>query len=57
MARILFWLASALFLLLGCAPSAQAPSYTILSADLSPLRARFNADTEKVRAIFLAAPT
>ena len=57
MDRRLFWLSAALVLLAGCGPSAASPGHTVLSSDLSELRSRFNADTGKVRAIFLAAPT
>jgi hypothetical protein len=41
----------------GCARQGQAPPHTVLPQDLSPLRAQFNADTGKVRAVFLASPT
>jgi len=56
MTRILSWLSASLIVLMGCGPSAAAPGHTTLDG-LSPLRSRFNADTGKVRAIFLAAPT
>jgi len=41
----------------GCAQGGAAKSYTVLSGGVSDLRARFNADQGKVRAIFLASPT
>jgi hypothetical protein len=41
----------------GCAQGGAAKSYTVLSGDASALRAKFNADQGKVRAIFIAAPT
>lgn len=41
----------------ACAQGGAAKSYTVLSGDASDLRARFNADQGKVRAIFIAAPT
>jgi hypothetical protein len=42
----------------ACAQEGTAKkSYTVLSGDISDLRARFNADQSKVRAIFIAAPT
>jgi hypothetical protein len=40
----------------ACAQGGAAKSYTVLS-NASDLRARFNADQGKVRAIFIAAPT
>jgi len=46
-----------LLILAGCRPSGPASGHTVLAEDLSPLRAQFNADAGKVRAIFLAAPT
>jgi len=46
-----------LLVLAGCRPSGPAPPHTALSGDLSPLRAQFNADAGKVRAVFLASPT
>jgi hypothetical protein len=57
MDRRLFWLAAFLLLLAGCGRNTALPGHTVLLRDLSELRARFNADTGKVRAIFLAAPT
>ena len=57
MDRFLFSLSVSFLVLAGCAPSTAAPGHTVLSADLSALRSRFDADTGKVRAIFLAAPT
>ncbi len=57
MDRGLLWPAALLAMLVGCGQSAAAPGHTVLSDDLSQLRSRFNADTGKVRAIFLAAPT
>lgn len=55
--RLLFWLSASLFVLVGCGPGARPVAHTVLSNGLSPLRAQFNADAGKVRAIFLAAPT
>jgi len=60
MNRFLLSLAASLPLLLACGQSEQsgpAPQHTVLSGDLSALRSQFNADTGKVRAFFLAAPT
>jgi len=57
MHRFPFWISASLLLLLSCRPSGPAPPHTALSGDLSPLRAQFNADAGKVRAIFLASPT
>ncbi len=57
MNRILLWLTTSLLLLVGCGPRGTEPGHAVLSGDLSTLRSRFNADTGKVRAIFLAAPT
>lgn len=41
----------------GCAQGGAAKTYTVVSGDTSDLRARFNTDQGKVRAIFIAAPT
>jgi hypothetical protein len=41
----------------GCGPKDPAPRHTVLPGDLSPLQTQFNADTGKVRAVFLASPT
>jgi len=60
MNRFLLSMAASLPLLLACGQSGQsgpAPQHTALSGNLSELRSQFNADTGKVRAIFLAAPT
>jgi hypothetical protein len=57
MDRLRFLRSASLVMLVGCGPSAAAPGHTVLSPDLSALRSQFNADTGKVRAIFLAAPT
>ena len=48
-------LAAALTLLAACGRSANSPHETLSSTD--PLRSAFNADSGKVRAIFLASPT
>lgn len=42
--------------LAACGHSASRASYVSLS-DIDPVRAAFNADSGKVRAIFLASPT
>jgi len=55
MNRFLPWMS--LLMLAGCGANGPAPAHTALSGDLSPLRARFNADAGKVRAVFLASPT
>lgn len=57
MHRFLLWMSASLLMLAGCRPSGPAPSHTVLSGDLSPLRSQFNADAGKVRAVFLASPT
>ena len=57
MHRFLFWISASVLTLIACRPSGPAPPHTALSGDLSPLRAQFNADAGKVRAIFLASPT
>jgi hypothetical protein len=63
MNRLLLSIAASLPFLLACGQSGQngqsapASQHTALSGDLSKLRSQFNADTGKVRAIFLAAPT
>lgn len=60
MTRLLLSIAASLPFLLACGQSGQstpASQHTALSGDLSELRSQFNADTGKVRAIFLAAPT
>jgi len=57
MHRSLLWMSAFLLMLVGCRPSGPAPPHTVLSGDLSALRAQFNADAGKVRAIFLASPT
>jgi hypothetical protein len=57
MHRILLRISAFLLMLAGCRPSGPAPPHTVLSADLSQLRAQFNADAGKVRAVFLASPT
>ncbi len=43
--------------LTGCAPTSASPSHLALVATTDPLREAFNADSGKVRAIFLASPT
>lgn len=57
MPRSSLLMSASLLMLVGCGPSGPAPAHMALSADLSPLRARFNADAGKVRAVFLASPT
>ena len=57
MMRFLSWTAASLAMFLACGQSGPAPRHTVLSENLPELRAQFNADTGKVRAIFLAAPT
>ncbi len=63
MNRLLLSIAASLPFLLACGQSGKtgqsgpASQHTALSGDLSELRTQFNADTGKVRAIFLAAPT
>jgi hypothetical protein len=57
MHRFPLLISSFLLMLAGCGAGGSAPAHTVLSDDLSPLRAQFNADTGKVRAIFLASPT
>ena len=57
MPRFLLWMSASLLMLVGCRPSGPAPPHTVLSGDLAPLRAQFNADAGKVRAVFLASPT
>ena len=60
LAGLLLWLAAFLPMLVACGqngPAAGPPRYTVLSGDLADLRSRFNADADKERAIFLAAPT
>jgi len=49
------WLAS-LLALLACGAPTPDPRYEVLTAQVEPLRAAFNAASGKVRAIFLAAP-
>lgn len=41
----------------ACASSGPASPHMTLNGSLTPLRAAFNADSGKVRAIFLASPT
>lgn len=57
MRRLLLWMAAFLPVLMACEQSGQPSRHTVVSQDLSELRAQFNADTGQVRAIFLAAPT
>jgi hypothetical protein len=57
MKRFISWTAASFALLLACGQSGPTTRHTLVSQDLSELRSQFNADTEKVRAIFLAAPT
>lgn len=49
-------LAGALAMLAGCR-SGPVSGHTTLVSSYAPLRAAFNADSGKVRAIFLASPT
>ena len=57
MYRLLLWTATSLAMFLACGQSGPAVRHTALSEGLPELRTRFNADSGKVRAIFLAAPT
>lgn len=41
----------------GGSPATEARSHRVLDDGLEPLRVAFNADSGKVRAIFLASPT
>ena len=54
--RAVFALMSAAIALAGCKRSAPQSPHTSLTS-LDQLRAAFNADSGKVRAIFLASPT
>ena len=54
--RAAFALMSAAIALAGCKRSARESPHTTLTS-LDQLRAAFNADSGKVRAIFLASPT
>lgn len=54
--RAVFALISAAIALTGCKRSARESPHTSLTS-IDPLRAAFNADSGKVRAIFLASPT
>ncbi|HEX8724530.1 MAG TPA: hypothetical protein VF737_03965 [Gemmatimonadaceae bacterium] len=49
-------LSGALALVAACGAGPAAPHVT-LTGDFAPLRAAFNADSGKVRAIVLASPT
>lgn len=52
------WFALVLMLsLAACFGKSAAPPHTALASSLGPLKAAFNADSGKVRAIFLASPT
>jgi hypothetical protein len=58
--QLLLWMAACLPMLMACGQNGPGPGparHTALSGDLSELRSRFNADADKERAIFLAAPT
>ena len=57
MNRFALWTSASLLMFLGCGQSSSTGGHTVLAKDLSALRSRFNADSGKVRAIFLAAPT
>jgi hypothetical protein len=57
MSRFPLLISALLLMLAACGAGGSAPVHTALSDDLSPLRAQFNADAGKVRAIFLASPT
>ena len=60
MNRLLLSIAASLPFLLACGQRGQsgpASQHTALSGDLAALRTQFNADADKMRAIFLAAPT
>jgi len=54
--RAVFALMSAAIALAGCKHTAPESPHTSLTS-LEQLRAAFNADSGKVRAIFLASPT
>ncbi|HEX5438034.1 MAG TPA: hypothetical protein VFW98_12790 [Gemmatimonadaceae bacterium] len=54
--RGLFVLSGVLAVAAGCQSGPVAP-HTTLTGDFTPLRAAFNADSGKVRAILLASPT
>ena len=54
--RAVFALTLAAIALVGCKRSAPESPHTSLTS-LEQLRAAFNADSGKVRAIFLASPT
>lgn len=47
----------AVALLTVCGAGARAPEHAGVGPDLEPLRAQFNAEAGKVRAVFLTAPT
>jgi len=48
------WLAALLF---ACTPAGLPAEHQVLKASFEPLRAQFQADSGKVRAILLASPT
>jgi len=48
------WLAALLF---ACVPAGPPAQHQALTASFEPLRAQFQADSGKVRAILLASPT
>lgn len=41
----------------GSVAAAEPPSHKTMTQDLEPLRTRFNADPDNVRAILLVSPT
>jgi hypothetical protein len=57
MIRRLFMPVTCLAMFLACGESNPTVRHMVLSEGLSELHSQFNADTGKVRAIFLAAPT
>ncbi len=61
MRRMTLWFRFAVFwfsvLVLACTPAGPPAEHQVLQAQWEPLRARFQADSGKVRAILLASPT
>lgn len=53
----LFMSAALAFAACGGSPETEARDHRVLDDGLEPLRIAFNADSGKVRAIFLASPT
>lgn len=54
MKRLLLTLCLALA---ACSAPATEPTFEVLTSEVEPLASAFNAATDKVRAIFLAAPS